>query len=313
MADLPFGANLPWIEYGQDFGASAWRPQGGVSQPDLGERMRDALARLAGAGAQLVRWWLLADGRSGLVFDADGSLVGLDEHVFPDLDAALEALDQNGLEAIFVLTDFLWFSRARVVSGVQLGGRRGLVGDRDQRARLLESVLAPIARRYGREPTIAGWDLLNEPEWATFAVGTLNPFRSVSRRTMRDYLAEMVDAFRLEEVQQPLSVGLGRARSLSLAAGIGLDAYQVHWYEHQEPFTTLALPVAERGLDRPLLLGEFPTRGTSVGPGRVFEVALAAGYSGALAWSLLSRDDASDGDACAAALTAWSSRALAEP
>src|SRR4029450_10667751 len=27
------GANLPWVHYGIDFGANAWRPEGGVAQP----------------------------------------------------------------------------------------------------------------------------------------------------------------------------------------------------------------------------------------------------------------------------------------
>ncbi len=313
MAELSVGANLPWIDYGQDFGASAWRPQGGVAQPDMRERMREALARLADTGAELVRWWLLADGRAGLLLDADGGLAGLDDFVFADMDAAIDALQETGLRAVFVLTDFLWFAPARVVNGVQLGGRRGLVRRRDQRPQLLEAVFSPIARRYASEPAIAGWDLLNEPEWATLGRGARDPRRAVSGRTMRRYLAEIVAAFRAEQVAQPLSVGLASARALPLVQGLGLDAYQVHWYENNDPLEALARPVASRGLDRPVFLGEFPTRGASVGPERILELAGAAGYSGALAWSLLATDDATDGAGCAAALAAWSGRALQGP
>jgi hypothetical protein len=313
MAELPVGANLPWIDYGQDFGASAWRPQGGVAQPDMGERMRSALARLADAGAELVRWWLLADGRAGLLLDAGGQLVGLDDFVFADMDAAIVALQRSGLRALFVLTDFLWFAPARVVKGVQIGGRRELVRRRAWRAQLVESVFAPIARRYASERAVAGWDLFNEPEWATLGVGSTDPRRAVSRRTMRAYFAELVAAFRSEQAAQPLSVGLASARALPLVKGLGLDSYQVHWYENNDPVDALAQPVASRGLDRPLFLGEFPTRGASLGPGRILELAEAAGYSGALAWSLLATDNATDGAACAAALAARSGRALPEP
>ena len=28
------GANLPWLHYGIDFGANAWRLKGGVAEPD---------------------------------------------------------------------------------------------------------------------------------------------------------------------------------------------------------------------------------------------------------------------------------------
>jgi hypothetical protein len=312
MVELAIGANLPWLEYGQDFGASAWRPRGGVSQPDLRERMCEALVRLADAGAEVVRWWLLGDGRAGLLLDADGELVGLDDYVFADMDAAVETLQDAGLRAVFVLTDFLWFAPARVVNGVQTGGRRSLVRRRGLRARLVESVFAPIARRYAREPAVAGWDLLNEPEWATLGLAAPDPRRAVSRRTMRAYLGDLVAAFRGERVEQPLSVGLASARGLSLVRRLGLDVYQVHWYEHNDPLAALVLPVAARGLDRPLLLGEFPTRGASVAPGRILALAEAAGYSGALAWSLLATDQATDGAACAAALASWAQRALPE-
>jgi hypothetical protein len=313
MAELSVGANLPWIDYGQDFGASAWRPRGGVAQPDMRGRMRDALARLAGAGAEIVRWWLLADGRAGLRLDADAHLVGLDEYVFADMDAAIGALQENGLRTLFVLTDFLWFAPAQVANGVQIGGRRDLVRRRVERARLVESVLAPIARRYASEPVIAGWDFLNEPEWATLGIGATDPRRAVSRRTMRAFFAEIITAFRSEGAEQPLTVGLASARALMLVMGLGLDASQVHWYDNHDPIDALAQPVASRGLDRPLILGEFPTRGASVGPGRILELAEAAGYSSALAWSLLATDKATDGAACAAALAARSGRALPEP
>jgi hypothetical protein len=260
-----------------------------------------------------VRWWLLADGRAGLLLDADEQLAGLDDFVFADMDAAIDALRETGLRAVFVLTDFLWFAPARIVSGVQIGGRRGLVRNRARRPQLLESVFAPIARRYAGVTAIAGWDLLNEPEWATLGPGARDPRRAVSRPTMRAYIAELAATFRSELVEQPLSVGLASARALPLVRGLGLDTYQVHWYESNDSLDALARPVASRDLDGPLLLGEFPTRGASVAPERILELAAAAGYSGALAWSLLATDDATDGAACAAALGAWSGRARPEP
>ncbi len=303
---LAVGANLPWIEYGQDFGASAWRPQGGVAQPDLRDRMRAALVRLSAAGGSLVRWWLLADGRAGLRLDESGRPAGLDECFFPDLDAAIDALTQNGLRAVFVLTDFHWFKPKRVVNGVQLGGRSGLVRRKALRSALIGTVFAPIARRYANEPAIAAWDLLNEPDWATLGVASSDLLHSLTRRTMRRYFRDLIAAFRAEGAVQPLTVGVASARSLPLVLGLDLDLYQMHWYESHDPLDTLSQGVASRGLPRPLLLGEFPTRGASVTAGRVLELAAAAGYGGALAWSLLATDDASDCDACEAALNEWS-------
>jgi hypothetical protein len=305
---LVVGANLPWIEYGQDFGSSAWRPQGGVAQPDLRRRLRSALETLSACGAGIVRWWLLCDGRSGLRVDPAGRLRGLDDSFLVDVDAAVAVLSETGLRALFVLTDFLWFAPPRIVGGVQIGGRRDLVRSRALRADLLDSVFVPIARRYRAEPAIAGWDLLNEPDWATFGLGSFDPRRTVSAQTMRAYLSDLITAFRRERVRQPLSVGMARAGSLSLLSGLDLDLYQVHWYEGQDSLQTLAQGVAARDLARPLLLGEFPTRGATVPTSRILDLAQQAGYSGALAWSLLARDRATDTDACEAALAAWAAR-----
>jgi hypothetical protein len=304
MGEFVVGANLPWIEYGQDFGASAWRPEGGVARPDRRERLRRALGDLAGSGASLVRWWLLGDGRAGLREDGEGRIGGLDDRLLDDVDAGVLALREAGLVAQLVLVDFLWLGARRTVNGVRLGGRRDHVRDPSRRALLLERVFAPIAERYGREPTVAGWDLMNEPEWATLGVGTLDPRRAVSRGEMRSFLAETAAVFR-SRVTQPLSVGLASARWLSLVDGLDLDQAQVHWYESLDPVAVLARPVESFGIGRPLLLGEFPTRGASVPPHTILEMARASGYAGALAWSALAGDRATDGRACHDALRAW--------
>ena len=304
MAEFLVGANLPWLDYGQDFGANAWQPRGGLARPERRERLRRALSDLAASGASLVRWWLLGDGRAGLREDGEGHIAGLDERVFPDVDVAIEELREAGLRVQFVLIDFLWLDAPRTVDGARLGGRRDHVRDPSLRARLLEHVFAPIAERYGHEASIAGWDLMNEPEWATLGVGTLDPRRSVSRREMRAFLGDVASVFRAR-VAQPLSVGLASARWLPLVEGLDLDELQVHWYESLDSPATLARPVASLGLGRPLLLGEFPTQGASLPPGAILEIAREAGYSGALAWSVLASDRATDSRACQAALRGW--------
>ena len=246
--------------------------------------------------------------RAGLLEDDDGRPAGLDDRFFADVDAGLEDLRAAGLLVQFVVLDFLWFDVPRRVDGVRLGGRRDHVRDPSRRARLLERALVPIAERYGRDATIAGWDLLNEPEWATLGLGTLDPRRSISRRAMRDFLREAAAVFHAHATQ-PLCVGLASQRWLSLLDGLDLDHLQVHWYEGLDSATTLARPVDALGDGRPVLLGEFPTRGASLGPRTILDLARRAGYSGALAWSALASDRATDSVACHDALRGWASRA----
>ena len=84
-----------------------------------------------------------------------------------------------------VLFDFHLCRPRRVVNGVQTGGRSRLIAHADLRARLLDNIVAPLLANYGHAPEIEAWDLFNEPEWATFGVGTWNPVSSVSRSAMR--------------------------------------------------------------------------------------------------------------------------------
>jgi hypothetical protein len=302
-ADEPFwiGVNLPWMNYGGDFGANRWQPAGGVGQPGRRATLREVLGRLADSGATRVRWFMLADGRAGLVESPSGSLTGLDDHVFGDADAALDELERAGLTVIFVLFDFHWFRRARVVDGVRTGGRAELGINPALRIHLLERIVDPLLERYGRHPSIAAWDVINEPEWVTR--GTRLPPRvsDAPRAAMRAFIRDIVELIH-HRTSHAATVGSASTRTLPRVEGLGLDVYQAHWYDRLAKRAPLGRGVASLGLDRPLILGEFPTRGSRWSPAEILEAARQAGYAGALAWSALADDEASDGNALALAL-----------
>ena len=44
------GINLPWLDYGGDFGANAWQPDGGFARPEKQERLAEAFARAGPPG-----------------------------------------------------------------------------------------------------------------------------------------------------------------------------------------------------------------------------------------------------------------------
>lgn len=297
MSGAPFvvGVNLPWLRYGGDFGANAWQPQGGVARSDLRLRVDEVFAQLADSGLTTVRWWVLGDGRAGLRVDADGFPLGLDDYVFPDLDAGFDAATRRGIRLIPVLIDFLWFDPARSVGGVQTGGRAGLITAPESRWRLHDTVFTRIFERYRRHPAVHAWDLVNEPEWATRGLGTILPGRGIPREDMEVFLKELV-ALGHDWGTQPLTVGLASASGLPLVRKLGLDFYEVHWYDSVESASPLRRPVSKLRLDRPVLLGEFPTRGSALTPAELLHAAKEAGYSGALAWSRLAED----------AFTGWS-------
>jgi hypothetical protein len=254
--------------------------------------LRRHLQELHERGARVVRWFLLCDGRAGIRFNKAGTPVGPDESLFRDIDAALEAAAAAGMKLIFVLLDFLWFGQAGQHNGVQVGGRGPALSAPYKQRQLRRRLLRPLLERYGRSPAILAWDIINEPEWATRGWGGKSGGGAVSFTAMRRFIKRMARLVHRHTVHLA-TVGLANAAGLPLVGGCGLDVYQVHWYDRWESVAPLDWPVPEMGLDRPLLLGEFPTKNSSRSPEAIAAAARRSGYCGALAWSALATDRSS--------------------
>jgi len=285
------GVNLPWVGYGTDVGASLWFPDGGLSrQPAALERLDRTLASIARDGLSVVRVFLLCDARSGVRFDADGFPLGIDETVLPDVDALLTAARRHHVGLMPVLLDFHLCGAPAIVDGVQLGGRSRIVADRDAGMAFIDRVLRPIVERFGTDDAVIAWDVFNEPEWCLR--GRSVPGRTaVSFESLQRFLGETVRCVQ-RSARQPVTVGCAGTWRLDLVTPLGLDFYQVHWYD-RFGWSALARPVAELGLqDRPVILGEFAGRGRRIAG--VLDAAKRAGYEGALVWSVLAEDEQSE-------------------
>ncbi|RPI53984.1 MAG: hypothetical protein EHM55_12185 [Acidobacteria bacterium] len=278
------GANIPWLHYGGDFGANVWRPEGGIWQPAERAQLDAAFARLAASGVQWGRWFLFCDGRAGIRFGDEGQPQGLDEFVIRDVETALEIAQRHGIRIMFVLLDFLWCDAARALRGVQMGGRAQLLDTPAERQALLDVVFRPVLERYGHEPAIFAWDIINEPEW----------IKTLKHGSIDAFLSETVSLIR-SSTTHPVTVGSAGLRWRDRYAALGLDFYQVHWYDSLKHQPSLETPVSRLGFDRPVLLGEFPTKGSRRTPDDIVATARTAGYSGAFYWSALSDDDCSAG------------------
>ena len=276
------GANLPWFHYGIDFGGNAWRPDGGIGQARERAQLDRTFQSLAGSGVQCVRWFLLCDGRAGIRFSEGGRPLGLDEHIVRDIDAALDVAQRHDIHIIFVLLDFLVCDLARAVRGVQMGGRRHLFAEPAHRHALLDTVFRPLFERYGQEPIIFAWDIINEPEW----------IKTVGLADVDLFLTESIALIR-SSTSQLVTIGSAGVRWRDRYSALQLDFDQVHWYDSLKHQPSLETPVSQLGFDRPVLLGEFPTRGSKRTPENIVATARAAGYSGAFYWSVLSDDECS--------------------
>ncbi len=286
------GVNLPWKRYGCDFGTNAWR-LGGLSAHD-NAAVRRVLRTARDSGAEIVRWFVFCDGRAGIDYDAAGLPVRLQPAVFDDLARALDIAGDAGLRLVPVLFDFHWARSARIVNGVQLGGRAWMLRDPVARHTLTVRVVDPVLTRFGRDPRIAMWDLCNEPEW--MAQVSWPPGARVRRFTLRQWFAELTLHARWASAH-PVTIGLATARGLALVDGLHLDVLQVHWYDRHARATTLERCPALPGQPCPVVLGEFPTANSARDPSDILAAAHAAGYAGAWGWSLLAQDTATSSDA----------------
>jgi len=282
------GVNLPWIGYGTDVGASRWFPEGGIScRPEALERLDRTLAAIAADGVTVVRLFLLCDLRSGVVFENDGVPQALDHSVFADIDAITAAARRHQIGLMPVMLDFHVCGEPAIVNGVQTGGRSHLLVRPDASAAFMDRVVRPIVERYGTDPAVVAWDVMNEPEWCLKRRFSRT---GVTFDVLRRFLGETVECVR-RFARQPVTVGSAGTWRLDLVTPIGLDFYQIHWYE-RFGWSALARPVAELGLhDRPVVLGEFA--GRAVRLDEVLAAAKRAGYAGAFVWSALAEDSES--------------------
>jgi hypothetical protein len=301
------GANLPWQSYGGDFGANAWSPQGGLASRGRDAALDERLHLLRASGVEVLRWFVLCDGRAGLAVEPDGTPAGLDDFVFADFEAALEYARRADLRLLPVLLDFHWCRPARVVNGVQCGGRLRMLGRQDWRAALVDRVIAPLGGRFGHDPGIFAWDVINEPEWVTFRLGTWRPWGTLHVDALRAFIR--LAAERLHVLSShPVTMGSASTRYLHAVQGLGLDFYQPHWYDKFEPRNPIATPVPDLGCDAPVMLGEFPTKGSAKAPSSLMATAREAGYSGAMFWSVLAEDTATDFLSAQTGLDEWARR-----
>jgi hypothetical protein len=280
------GVNLPWIGYGTDVGTSPWFPDGGLSrQPEALDRLDRTLATIADDGMSAVRMFLLCDARSGVRFDGDGFPLGIDGAVLPDVDAIVAVARRRHIGLIPVLLDFHLCDIPTMINGVQLGGRARLIAEPDARAAFIDRVLRPVAERYATEDAVIAWDVINEPEWCLRA-GPFSRRTAVTFDVLQRFLGDAVACVQAS-ARQPVTIGCAGTWRLDLVTPLGLDFYQVHWYD-RFGWSALARPVAELGLDdRPVILGEFGGRAPIAD---VLDAAKCAGYEGALVWSALADD-----------------------
>lgn len=324
------GCNYPWsadgdtVHYGMDFGANVWGSHVGVSTRR--HQIARDFSRLAGLGFTVVRWFVFADGRSGIEYDRRGLPAGPDTHFFSDMDGALEIARDAGISLVLVLLDHQWMFDgipdviADPATGALLEarlpeGRAPILDTHAGREALMHSVFEPLVQRYGFSGAradlgvqIHAFELMNEPD---FVVEEWE--RDVSMRVVRplkfEIIADLVSELSaIVHAHTHALTTMAAARLHNLwawdRADLGIDFVQVHTYPDlhhpKRDADVFGLPAVSLGMSKPIVLGEFPCNGPRQHPAgalpptttldEYLEFAVAAGYAGAWPWSFSGTD-----------------------
>ena len=303
------GANLPWINCGNDFGENAYGSYGigsasppQQSAPLSSDELRAAFHTMQASGVNVARWFLFFDGRAGITYDAaTGSPTGLDEVIFRDIDAAIGIAAAHGIKIMFVLISFDWmFEQAQDhVSG----GKSYILQSPTLQDELVRNVFVPLFQRYANNDSVIAYDVANEPEWALTIDGNPpNPLQingrvldPVSLEDFTRFVTQVTTAAQQYALAQYVTLGSARAKWVGYWQNVGLDFYQFHYYPATEGHRTLdeVLRDLPSGLNRPVWLGETPANvtGNAEFMTHTLEDAYTARLAGAAPWSMRGVDE----------------------
>ena len=198
-----------------------------------------------------------------------------------------------------VLFDFTWADAPRDVDGVTLGGRAHVLKDPVSRHALWR-VVDDAGRRLRASPGHRDVGPLERARLDDARRGGRH--RDACRRDACGSASASSLLHVRWHTTHPITVGLASALGLPLCRDLGLDVLQVHWYDHLERRAPLARRPHVPWSDAPLVLGEFPTRGSARLPSHIVAAAREAGYAAAWPWSLRADDTSTDTEATLHAL-----------
>jgi hypothetical protein len=228
------------------------------------QELEATYAAIARQGCAFTRVYL-GDYRSGLVFDGQGRIAGVEQAFVEYIDRLAEIANRHGITVMFSLTD------NTVVDGRGLE-RVEFIQDGDASRRFIGKVLSQFIEKLADRRVI--WDIFNEPENAT----------AVSLAEIQRYVDRVLVAGRSADPDARFTV-VSRSRSeIVYWQGRGLDIYSHNIFTEALLDDAISAP---RMLDAPVMVAEMsPELATPAG----IQALRQAGYAGVGIWGWGTQD-----------------------
>ncbi|MEM6264750.1 MAG: T9SS type A sorting domain-containing protein [Bacteroidota bacterium] len=295
------GANIPWNNFGWDFGThEIWGA--GYDSAYFEQVFTDLNAH----GINAARFWIHCDGRGSPEFDKNGFVTGVEPRFWADLDDLFARAEAHQVLLIPTLWSFDMFKDYRDVAGTTAGLHKDLVTDPAKLQSYLDIALTPMVQRYAGHCALLAWEIINEPEWSMEISGGGKTAQTVSAQKMQRFVGACATVIH-QHSPDKVTVGSASLKWSSHAfsavgnywsndafrkAGVGpegyLDFYTVHYFSWMEPwFNPTARSVGDWQLDKPLLIGESPPgcERCPQTPAEMLEATLLKGFAGNFFWS----------------------------
>jgi hypothetical protein len=302
------GMNIAWNNFARDVGDNAVSITAFVNQ----------FKQIKGAGGNAVRWWLHTDGQNDPKFnESTGAVTGLGSRTISNIRQVLDSAYAYGIVVSLTLFSFdLLNNDGNNKTAAQMERNKKFLTEPANLDSYITNALKPMLQAVGSHPAIMCWEVFNEPEGMSSDAGGWS--KPENMQIAMSHILRFTAKIAAEvhrSTKKMASTGIheyGKMKThysdskLKTASGTNdadayLDFYMAHYYPQYigtsgSPFHH---PASYWGMDRPILIGEFPAQswgngssygtiqdGTAMTITAAYEYAYDNGYCGAMSWSM---------------------------
>lgn len=255
------GIQQPWTidgSIGQDIGAGVLNKYGATKFSE--ETYEKLFTNCKAMGFDICKLWITYQ-RGGIVFDADGHVVGVETKYLANLPKVFEIAQKHGMYLCIALLDHEeGFSPDFRSSKYQYDLYSRFINDPAETKLFIDNFLTPVINITKDYDNVVLCDLFVEPEAEG---GRWSISRGTNWDNMRRFLSDINKAVKAANPRLATTASSGSDYAQGLAKGVyddlGLDYYAYDYYSNSGE----VLNVSEMFLDRPLIYGEVGTDGSN--------------------------------------------------